>query len=222
MFIVIEGGDAVGKNTLVQTLKRVVHEGSKSFPKGARLFSFPQYATDLGRVLKQWLETGEAQEQPLAFQAMMTVDRYTVAEEIRAFAKDPEVLCIADRWWQSGFVYGSVFGLDETFLEEIHKALPQAELNFLLDAPSITASARRPEKRDSYERNANLMSEARANYCAMWASRNPRHWKVIDATQDPLTVFKDVYSATLQRADELASQQRHDTPPWRRNQHVVE
>lgn len=203
MFVVIEGGDAVGKNTLVNELVRCA-SNSVRFPKGARKFNFPQYATPLGAEILQWLHNGGAQKYPLAFQSMMTVDRYSVATEIQKLAQTPGILCVADRWWQSGVVYSEAFKIDRWFLNQVHEALPQAELNFLLDAPANVASARRPEKRDTYERNAELMTTVSQGYRNLWDSHHQsRHWCVVDATASPDDVFDQVYTQILERSLEL-------------------
>jgi thymidylate kinase len=202
MFVVIEGGDACGKHTLAQSLS--MHYDSKGFSVHA--YSFPQYLTPLGMEIMRWLSTGRAAEEPVAFQSMMTVDRYSVAHEIKRLAADTNRLVISDRWWQSGYVYGQAVGLDLAFLEGIHISLPVPHLNILLNLSAEEAGKRRPEKRDVYEKNAGLMERVSDGYRELWKEKHslwrtrenenggPSRWRILDASFPKEVVFKEACS----------------------------
>lgn len=200
MIVVVEGGDACGKNTLCQSLR----EWGKDVFKEVWTYSFPQYTQPFGQIIKEWLYTGKAKEDPLAFQAMMTVDRYSVATEIGYRGKEVDTLVIIDRWWQSSYVYGVAQDLDPNLINWISSRLPQGHLNLLLDLPVSIASERRPEKRDTYEKDFGLMQRVEWGYRTLWYSRRDKSdWFSIDARQSPEAVLKEAAGLIRQRKPEF-------------------
>lgn len=200
MIVVVEGGDACGKNTLCQSLR----EWGKDVFKEVWVYSFPQYDQPFGKIIKEWLSTGKAKEEPLAFQAMMTTDRYSVASEIAHRGGHIQTLVIIDRWWQSSYVYGVAQGLDSNLINWISSRLPKADLNLLLDLHAEVASARRPEKRDSYEKDFRLMQAVGWGYRELWYSKEKYgNWIKIDARQSPDAVLKEAAGLIRQRKSEF-------------------
>jgi len=187
MFVAIEGGDAVGKNTLTTKIfEWVLVQGNR-----AKRYTCPNYEGPIGRVILDRLLTHRALSEPLELQCMMMADRYATAAKI-----DRDLLTsafvVVDRWWQSAYVYGHATGIEKSLLMDMHEHLPQAQINILLDLPWEQATTRRPYKRDSYEKNEELMKKVRQGYLDLWTQnkdRTPDKWVVIDASQSPDEVF---------------------------------
>lgn len=200
MIVVVEGGDACGKNTLCQSL----HLWGKTVFSEVRTYSFPQYDRPFGKIIKEWLVSGRAKEEKLAFQAMMTTDRYSVASEIAYGGKDINTLIIIDRWWQSSYVYGVAQGLDPNLIDWISSRLPKVDLNILLDLPASIASERRPEKRDSYEKDFGLMQQVEWGYRTLWHNKQSYgNWFNIDARKSAEAVLKEVAGLIRERKPEF-------------------
>ncbi len=196
LFIAFEGIDASGKATqsalLAERLK-------------AELFSFPAYDTPFGKLIKAHLEkwwyaswddrlTGDdvkkgwaVQDQcppldPMALQAMMLANRMEMAAELSK--KRTSGCVVADRYWASGYAYGRADGLDGDHLLRIHEYLPQPDLSILLDVDVSDSLARRPERRDRYERDTPLLEKVRGYYLELWERKKllaPLEWVVVNA-----------------------------------------
>lgn len=91
----------------------------------------------------------------VVLQSLFAVNRYEIAGEItRALVDGRNVVC--DRYWLSGVVYGACDGLDQGWLARIHEGLPQPDCWILLDVDPSESVKRRPERRDRYEKDANM------------------------------------------------------------------
>jgi dTMP kinase len=192
----LDGIDKAGKGTQAERLHAAL--------AGSKVFSFPRYETPLGQAIKRHLAgriavrvehsidssdiriDGDtvyrvAPEDALVFQCMMTADKYAAAPEIRT-RQESGLVTICDRYWPSGYAYGVADGLDQAWLREVHRALPQPDVCALIDLPVEVALARgregRPDVDDRYERDRAKLARVRDVYLELWAE-NPR-WVVID------------------------------------------
>lgn len=188
MIIVIEGTDAAGKATQSTKLAQRL---------GATRFSFPNYESPTGQAIllhlqKKWnaiatcdwacremecmklVDGKHVPAHPLphdldarVFQSLQMVNRIELLPNIqRALASGPVVF---DRYWQSAYVYGSLDGLDTTWLRTVQeKPMPRADLNILIDVPVDEGFIRRPERRDRYEMNRPFLEKVRTTYLQLW------------------------------------------------------
>lgn len=185
--VCIEGIDSAGKHTqavrLAEALDGVV-------------MSFPNYETETGKIildnlqhrweaaaitehvvsqiaegvnLVQRTHHDDAYLNALALQAIFTVNRYEAASKIEDLLLSGRNV-VLDRYWPSGVVYGSCDGLDEQWLTRIHERLPQPDFWILLDVDPAESVLRRPERRDRYEKDAN-MGRRREIYLRLFAGR---------------------------------------------------
>lgn len=205
MLVAIDGPDGAGKSTLVARLKEKVERSSA---RVVSVYRFPS-ETLLGKTIRKILGgtlalmekdsvtarwTGAemiAEASPLILQCAMTTDRYAIADEIKAKIAAGEVV-ILDRWWQSGFAYGSAFGLSEKFLIDSQSALPEADANILLDVSPEVAISRRPVPTDEYEKMEWLREKVRDNYMRLWNERrsiDPLRWRILNANAKAEEVF---------------------------------
>jgi len=205
MIICIEGTDAAGKATQSKRLAERLTAQRIAFP------TYNEHPKSLvGPVIDAHLKGrwrtsaamgpdefthADGHLDALVFQALMTVNRYELAGQIDASVLRGQHV-VLDRYWPSGYVYGSVDGLDKAWLLRIHECLPQPDLFILLDVTYETALARRPDRRDRYEkRGKDFFDVIRLAYLDLWThSREQKEvaprarWTVIDGEYDADTV----------------------------------
>lgn len=188
--VAIEGCDAAGKATQARLLAAQL---------GGEVVSFPDYTTPIGQLIIDHLQgrwrciendlhgvrryptaiDGDA----LVLQSLFTVNRLELLPRIAALlaAGKPAIL---DRYWLSGYVYGTLDGLDSKWLWDVHQSLPQPDMWLLLDVSAETSVKRRPERRDRYEKQEGLMAKARKLYLQTFETQmfdlGQAHWQVID------------------------------------------
>lgn len=157
LMFAVEGGDAVGKNT--QTAKMCARIG-------ATMFSSPNYDSPTGKLI------ADTWDNMLVRQSLFAANRYERAREVLAAHERGPVG--HDRYFLSSVVYGTVEGLDEDWLWEVHARLPQPRIHILLDAPVDESFARRPERRDANERNREKLQLVRREYLRVFSLKGPR------------------------------------------------
>lgn len=206
--IVLEGGDAIGKNTQ----SKLLAEKLDSVGRSSVVMSFPRYETEVGKAIKRHLmgETlvaelvppgrGEAYtssssatvetlpfrrapEDPLFFQALMLADKADAAADIYEHISNERIV-ICDRWTPSAICFGEADGLDPTWLQRSNEVLPLADLNILIDVPEEEALRRRPQLRDRYEKDREKQAVVRENYATLWRAGmendDPGVWVRVD------------------------------------------
>lgn len=228
MIACIEGVDLTGKGTQVKLLKERLN---------ARVIKFPNAETYTGKVIyehlrREWevrfnapdaiargLTPGEEAVEAAAqwmldatvFQALQTVNRLELAPEIARYKGTHGEWLVLDRYWPSGVVFGGADGLDEEWLLNIHRSLPQPDYFVLLDMDleHVTArfkklvetGERKPDRYEADERVANRI----ALYRKLWAMpygelapwKEGSAWRVVDARREPELVYQDVLRALL-------------------------
>lgn len=207
MIVCLEGIDAAGKATQAKRLAERL---------GAALYSFPDYDSPTGRLIGQHLrqewycvfeefdcscQRCEAGRQPLndlVFQSLMLTNRMEVAAQLTQHRLHNQDV-VLDRYWPSGVVYGGADGLDHQYLLKIHETLPQAHYYLLLDINPKVSDERRPERRDRYEAQVELMETAAVRYRALWSQmvekKWPGIWRVVDGQGTVEEVGRRVWQA---------------------------
>lgn len=179
MIIAIEGGDACGKATQSKILAERLH---------ATHFSFPDYKTPAGRAILSNLKTEwgaiwvndpdnwsaeNKHTNALVLQSLMLTNRMERGADLRAAARSGNV--VLDRYDASAIVYGTLDGLDPTWLRETNRQLPvRPDLYLLLDAPVDEGFRRRPERRDRYEKDRPFLERVREGYLRLFAEEQDR------------------------------------------------
>lgn len=197
MMICLEGIDGAGKSTQAELLKQRYH---------ATLFKFPNKDTPTGKLIYSHLEEdwscqplwpGKPTIPPLCdalvFQALQLANRMEVAQTLAGLRRLANI--VIDRYWPSGWVYGQLDGLDPQYLLNLHAYLPQPDIFVLLDVEPSESVARRPERRDRYERKPGFMAKVREGYRALWARMQLfgyANWIVIDGTGTPEEVHQRI------------------------------
>jgi len=196
LFIAIEGIDCSGKKVQSELLAAAL---------GAELFSFPDYSTESGKVLRSYLDRKwhvcdpqnelNSYVETFAYQSFQTLNRLEKVPAIQKALKYGDV--VADRWTKSGEVYGPVFGLDKQYIHDVQVTLPRPHLNILLDIDWETSVKRKPKKRDVYEASEALMRAASNQYKKEWEGHTwhgvtATDWQVIDGNKSIDEVHREI------------------------------
>jgi dTMP kinase len=191
MIVAFEGIDASGKETQVALLA----EEARKRGLEVQVLSFPAYDTPTGQLIKdllkentdlrakargltrlvdgvvqpfktRWVSVTQ-EEHALALQALMLANRHEFYSILSAHKSAPDSLLILDRYYGSGLVYGSVDGLSDEFLNEIHLSLPRPDLWVYVDISPEESFRRRLVRDDKYESDFNFLKKVRKRY-AEW------------------------------------------------------
>lgn len=187
LLVAIDGIDGSGKSTIVRRFDDA----------DVTLLKFPDYDTPTGRFIKSGLEGRPPFHQPELLQALLVANRYELAPDIRDLLGAGETVII-DRYFASGIAYGLAEGLDERWLWDIQASLPMPDLYVIVDVPVEASMARRPERRDRFERDAEILRKARKHYLDLWIGNphvtswrgQPMAWALVDGTKDPHDVYQ--------------------------------
>jgi thymidylate kinase len=212
MLVALEGVDGCGKSSVATALAELL---------GAEVLAFPNDDSVTGPMIRAylrrewWLDgTGRtdfarndpemAQAGALAFQALQTVNRLEsepmLGNASLGESEGPRV--ILARYWQSGWVYGGLDGLDRDWLYRLHATMPQPHMNILLDVTTDTAMKRRRVRdghavRERYEGRRKFVDKVVCSYRALWhAHLASREWCVVDAGQ-PFQQVVDACAALI-------------------------
>lgn len=171
LIVVFEAIDAGGKATQSKLCAERL---------GGTRFSFPEYTSPTGKLIgshlkQEWAAYWEDNPANHAlnarlFQSLQTVNRIELIPDIaEARRKGPIVF---DRYWASAVVYGEIDGLERPWLLRTQRdPLPTADVWILLDIPVEESFKRRPEGRDRYEANPDLLAKVRAGYLKLWSEQ---------------------------------------------------
>ena len=127
MLIAIEGFDQSGKETQAQRLRERLREAGHK----VRLLSFPDYGTSIGEEIARALQ-GEREYGSDVMQLLFVANRHERREAILEWIAGGLIL-VCDRYRASSIAYGEALGLDATWLEDIQRCLPRADLTIFID-----------------------------------------------------------------------------------------
>jgi dTMP kinase len=190
MLIAFEGLDQSGKETQARALRaRLELDGYR-----VRSLSFPEYDTPIGGELRQALAGGR-DFTPDVMQLLYVANRLEFKARLTSWLAEGDIV-ICDRYCASTVAYGEAQGLDPTWLKEIQRYLPPANVTVLLDIAPETAVQRKATGRDRYERDLELLARVRDSYRRQAALEG---WCVIDAEAPKAGVTRAVEAAVLPR-----------------------
>lgn len=189
LLIAFEGLDQSGKQTQAELLRDRLTAGGRY----VKLLSFPDYGTPIGEEIERALR-GARNYAPDVMQLLYVANRYEWRTEIEKQRAEGTIL-ICDRYLASSVAYGEAQGLDQAWLLEIQRYLPQPDITFLLDiAPEVSAK-RKTVDRDRYERDLALLGRVRESYLRQAANG----WVRLSADRDRALVAADVWAAVERR-----------------------
>lgn len=185
MIVAFEGIDGSGKATQSELAAKALE---------ATLISFPRYKTlPMGPSISR--ELSDPKMSPSDFQALMLADKYGAAPRIKQL-RDEGKNVVLDRYWLST-LYGVVDGVDYHWLWQTHSCLPQPDIWILIDVPVSSSVARRPERRDHYEKNLEKLELVRAKYLETFTAQvnvggSTKQWNIVRGDRSIQEVHADV------------------------------
>ena len=201
MFITFEGIEGCGKTTQIRRLRQVLKD--KGLPA---LITREPGGTAIGKQIRAiLLDPRHKKLRPKAELFLYLADRCQhLAEKIEpALERGDWVIC--DRFWDATAVYqGWARGLDMKILDRLRPLVLNTTIpdrTFLLDCPVEVGLSRawaRLKRSNGVERESRFEAESlvfhekiRRGYLLL-ALKEPRRFRVLDATQGPRDIFRDI------------------------------
>jgi dTMP kinase len=164
-FIVVEGIDQAGKQTITKWLHQTLIE--QGIP--AHLTEYPRYDTPIGGLIRSIL--ADPNKNPRVLQLLMAADKWDDLARIEKHLKDG-CTSIADRYVASGIVYGASDGLPAGWVGPMNRGLLVPDITILLEISAAESNRRKPEGRDSYEADLLKLAEVAGYYRALAAEND--------------------------------------------------
>lgn len=200
-FIVLEGGEGVGKSTQSRRLHQyLLAEGYRA------LLTHEPGGTPLGEELRRLVKHADGLDPWAELFLILAARAHLVAQVVKPALKRDEVV-VCDRFAPSTLAYqGWGRGLGTDFLGTLNEAATEGlspDLVVLLDAPEEVGLARRPGgDKDNFEsESVDFHRRVREGYL-MLAQQEPDRWLVVDATFPPDRVANIIWervSALLEK-----------------------
>lgn len=195
MIVAIEGFDQAGKTTQSRMLKKGLDKRGFS----SIVFSFPDYNTQIGKQIKQYLNRTRKNPVPQVIHCLLSANRWEKLHNIQESQKEYDVL-IMNRYIQSNLVYGAVNGLDKKWLANLDHGLPKADLVIVLDISRSDSFSRKKKKRDKFEKNQEFATKVTDTY-KLFAKRFG--WRTVDASYSKEEVHERVIEIVSNRLHKL-------------------
>lgn len=192
MIVVIEGFDQAGKKTQSKLLAKFL----KTKNKKSKIFSFPDYATPIGKEIRRYLG-GKRSFPPQVIHCLLAANRWEKAKQIQDALSENYVV-IMNRYYQSNLVYGTVNGLDMKWLENLDDGLPKEDLVVLLDVNVTDSFSRKKERRDKFEENMEFAQKITETYRKLAKQFG---WNVVNASRHKQAVHQDIRQIILKHVN---------------------
>lgn len=160
MLLVLEGPDAVGKDTIAEALSNYKSDDfSYTFCFG---FSLPTYKmvpkneteSKIRHVIKSYLNKTNTSITPFEFQVYATIDKYLCMQKMNSLKKEKSIIYIVNRFISSAIVYGLVdecrFNQEDALyiLNTLHKPLCKPNFDICLMCPLDVILSRLSDRHD--------------------------------------------------------------------------
>ena len=183
MIVVFEGGDQAGKKTQSELLEKTL----KTAKIKAKLFSFPDYSTPIGKEINKYLH-GKRKFPPQVIHCLLAANRWEKLDEIKK-AQQKNSVIIMNRYRESNLVYGLVNGLKIDWLENLDVGLPKSDLVIVLDVSQNESFNRKRANRDRFEKNKDFSQRISKTYRKI---AKQKKWKIVNATKSKHEVHGDI------------------------------
>ena len=183
MIVVFEGGDQAGKKTQSELLEKKL----KTAKIKAKLFSFPDYSTPIGKEINKYLH-GKRKFPPQVIHCLLAANRWEKLDEIKK-AQQKNSVIIMNRYRESNLVYGLVNGLKTDWLENLDAGLPKSDLVIVLDVSQNESFNRKRANRDRFEKKKDFSQRISKTYRRM---AKQKKWKIVNATKSKHEVHEDI------------------------------
>ncbi|MEM0027583.1 MAG: dTMP kinase [Ignisphaera sp.] len=194
MLIVFEGIDAAGKSTM----SRMVVEHIRRKGLEATLFSYPNYTSIYGSIIKLFLESKiRLTHQELFF--LYILDMYREKPKVEK-ALSSGYTVIMDRYYTSTIAYQCSLGFDYEMARKIIEYLdmPKPDTIIYLDIEPRKAVERKAKQKnlDVFEKDIEFLEKVRKMYWRLIGEGYPtKNWIVVDASKG----INEVFSYIIER-----------------------
>jgi len=185
--IVLEGLDKSGKTTQAHLLQEYLND---KHPGQIELFSFPDYTTKIGAVIRSFLD-GKAQYNSQTKHMLLSANRWEKKERILEALKSGKTI-ILNRYCQSNLVYGLANGLNIDWLSVLDKGMPKEDVTIILDVNPRVSYLRGIANNfvlDDFEKNLEFLDKVRNNYLELAKKFN---WHVLHSDNSKEIVFNSI------------------------------
>ncbi len=215
--IVLEGLSAAGKKTQTRLLLEALQKAGKK----AVSFAFPDYESPVGKLIAEYLAGNWGKKEDLTQAAVIlyALDRYQNAPAIRHALQENDVV-ILDRYSPANYAFQGALTKTASekkalwdWIDQVEKALPQADLVIFLDVPrNVTQQnyagrdaknplAQKGRDQDIHEADAAFEKRVHENYLQLAKERN---WTVVDCVENgqllpPESVHEKIQAALKER-----------------------
>ena len=188
MLIVFEGIDAAGKTTM----SRMVVEHIRRKGLEASLFSYPNYTSIYGSIIKLFLESKiRLSHQELFF--LYILDMYRERQEVEKALANGRIV-VMDRYYTSTIAYQCSLGFDYEMAKKVIEYLdmPKPDTIVYLDIEPRKAVERKARQKnlDVFEKDVEFLEKVRKMYWRLIDEGYPtKNWVVVDASKSIDNVF---------------------------------
>jgi dTMP kinase len=191
-FVVLEGGEGVGKSTQVEVLAEALRSAGREV-----VVTYEPGATKAGAQMRAVLLHADTPIEPTAELLLMLADRAQHVGEVVRPALERGAVVVCDRYTPSTLAYqgvGRALGVEHVEgLSAIAAGGLEPDVVIVLDLPDDVAESRVSAARDRMERaGAEFHRRVRAAYRDLAAERG---WIVVDASGTPEAVAARVLAA---------------------------
>ncbi len=193
MFLLsIEGIDASGKATQTEKLRKYISNLNLKVEK----LNFPKYDSITGKLIKDYLSgntkisSNNILNEAYLFQCTQIVNRLECLPK-DIWTADSDTIYISDRYNTSAIAYGLASNLDFEWLYKAQEHLPTPKFNVFIDIPVEESFRRRPDRRDQYEKNKDLLIKVRQSYLEIFNRMSEGHF-IVDGMKSEEEVFQNI------------------------------
>jgi dTMP kinase len=196
MLACIDGIDGAGKSVQASLL----YESSKPYFRNRILVHFPNYNTPTGQLIQQYLYNPPKNQ--FFFSLLFELNRIEQYDTLWQSA-DIDTLVIADRYYQSGWVYAmarnDITPRQLKILKAIDSYLPEPDVVIILDMDPREAMERiKTKERDQLEINTRFQDNVRELFKQLAADK---HYHILDGSMDKNELANKILHLVLNARD---------------------
>ncbi len=183
--LVLEGIDQSGKKTQAQYLAARLSE-----LYSVEEMRFPDYSTPVGKEIKAFLSGKRAYNLQVRH-ILYAANRWERKEKIDSWLGEGK-LVVVDRYSESNLAYGIASGLELSWLMNLERDLPKADLVIVLDVSPETSLKRKRRDRDTHERDLAYLQKVSQAYLSLSQRLG---WTVINGEKEAKEVHSEIWKA---------------------------
>lgn len=186
MYIVFEGIDNCGKSTQIKLLYKYFKENTNMTVERIKEPS----NSSIGRFILDFMKSEEAlsDTNKEITSLLFSADRLTQKNKILQYKNNPENILISDRSYISSICYQSGNHINEAWIEQINKYIPQPDITIILRIPP-DMSIQRSSQDTAYETRKQL-KRIQNNYLRY--AMNHNHTYIVNGAQARETIHKNI------------------------------